>query len=316
MRVSAPLPVAVFLLLFSGSIGVRLLPAQTDPSAHDARDFLPGKKDSVKFAVIGDSGTGKTGQYDVALRMEESWSRFAFGFVIMLGDNLYGGEGAKDYRKKFELPYQGLLKNDIRFYASLGNHDEAVQRNYHLFNMGGERYYSFRKGNAQFFALDTDYLDPAQVRWLERELGESRAEWKICFFHHPIYSSGRRHGPDLKLREVLEPIFVQNGVDVVFSGHEHFYERYRPQKGIRYFISGAAGKLRRMNVRVGPNTDAWFDTDLSFMLVEIVGETLYFQAVSRSGQVVDQGAFTSRADGPPGPDGSQSGSPSTRGRLG
>jgi len=87
---------------------------------------------------------------------------------------------------------------------------------------------------------------------------------------------------------------VNNGVDAVFAGHEHFYERLKPQKEIHYFISGAAGKLRKGDVEESSMSAAHFDQDNSFMLVEIVDDTMYFQSISRTGKTVDQGAFNRR----------------------
>ena len=118
------------------------------------------------------------------------------------------------------------------------------QRLYKPFNMNGERYYTFKKGNVRFFALDSNYFDQTQADWLEKALAESTEDWKICFFHHPLYSSGGRHGSEVDLRAQLEPLFLKHGVQVVFAGHEHFYERLKPQKGIYYFVNGGGAKLR------------------------------------------------------------------------
>ena len=114
-------------------------------------------------------------------------------------------------------------------------------------------------------------------------------QWKICYFHHPLYSSGATHGSEMDLRAVLEPIFVKYGVNVVLAGHEHFYERIRPQKGITHFICGASGKLRPGDIRRASFTAAGFDRDQSFMLVEIAEDDLRFQAVTRAGTVIDSG---------------------------
>ena len=252
---------------------------------------LPLKPNSVRFAVIGDSGTGAKPQYETALEMAEVRKSFPFDFVIMLGDNIYGGSSAKDYRRKFEDPYRPLLDAGVKFYASLGNHDGTNQRLYKPFNMEGKRYYSFKRSNAEFFALDSNYVDAQQLDWLDSQLRESSAAWKICFFHHPLYSHARAHGADLDLRKRLEPRFEANGVRVVFSGHEHVYERLKEQRGIHYFVLGNSGQLRPHYLRASPDTAKGFDTDRTFALIEIAGPELYFQVLSRTGQTVDSGAI-------------------------
>src|SRR6266851_9997193 len=197
---------------------------------------LPLKAKSVRFAVIGDTGTGDKEQYEIGRQMANYREKFPFDFVIMLGDNMYGGESPDDFKEKFEDPYKPLLAAGVKFYASLGNHDNPNQRFYKPFNMGEKRYYSYKNGNAEFFALDSHYMDPEQLDWIKQKLRDSNAAWKICYFHHPLYSDGKFHGPDKDLRARLEPIFLQNGVNVVFSGHDHVYERIKPQNGIDYFV--------------------------------------------------------------------------------
>jgi hypothetical protein len=261
------------------------------PAAAAGATLPPRAADSVRFAVLGDTGTGGSEQYEVGTRLAASRAVFPFAFVLMLGDNIYGSERPQDFVKKFERPYQALLDLKIPFYASLGNHDDPNQRFYKPFNMDGSRYYTFEKGGVRFFALDSNYMDQVQQEWLARELSRSTNTWKIAFFHHPLYSSGARHGSEVDLRAVLEPLFLKHGVSAVFSGHEHFYERVKPQKGIAYFTSGGAAKLRRGNIRDdSPLTAKGFDTDRSYMLVEIDDRTMYFQALSRTGALVDSGS--------------------------
>ena len=136
---------------------------------------LPIKSGSVRFAAIGDMGTGEPAQYEVAQRMLQFHQLFPFTFVIMLGDNIYGGKGPDQLQKKFEIPYKPLLEAGVQFYAALGNHDDTNERFYKFLNMNGERYYSFKKGNAHFFVLDSTYLDPKQLTWLEKQLAETGA---------------------------------------------------------------------------------------------------------------------------------------------
>jgi 3',5'-cyclic AMP phosphodiesterase CpdA len=255
---------------------------------------LPNKNGAVKFAVIGDSGTGGGAQRKIAERIAATRQAFPFEFVLMLGDNLYGRERKGDYEDKFEQPYKPLLDAGVKFYASLGNHDDPEQRLYKPFNMNGERYYSFKPSplaGVRFFALDSNYMDKKQLDWLAKELAASGSDWKIAFFHHPLYSSGGRHGSDLVLREQLEPLFVEHAVNVVFTGHEHFYERLKPQEGITYFISGSAAKLRRGDIEKSPLTAKGFDQGYTFMIVEIDGDELHFQSISETGQTVDSGVI-------------------------
>jgi 3',5'-cyclic AMP phosphodiesterase CpdA len=256
-------------------------------AAQDVR--LPNAQDSVKFAAFGDSGSGERPQFDVAAEMAQFHAKFPFDHVIMLGDNIYGGQTPKDLDRKFTQPYKALLDAGVTFHAALGNHDSQNNRNFPSFHMGGERYYTYVVKNVRFFVLDTDALDPKQVAWLEDALAKSTDEWKICYFHHPLYSDGLTHGSDVNLRVILEPLFVKYGVNVVFSGHDHIYERITPQKGITYFVAGSGGELRKGDLKRSAMTAAGYDEDCVFMLVEIAKSDLYFEAVSRTGQVVDTG---------------------------
>jgi len=255
--------------------------------------FTPSlQSGSVRFAAIGDMGTGERPQYELAARMETFRRTFPFDFVITLGDNIYGGSDASDYRTKFELPYKPLLDAGVTFHASLGNHDSPSQSLYKPFNMNGQQYYTFKKGNVQFFALDSSYMRPKELSWLETELKRSTADWKIAYFHHPLYSSGAFHGSATELRGILEPLFVTYGVQVVFAGHEHSYERVKPQQGITYFVEGASGQLRKGDLRErSALTAVGYDQDLSFMLIEIADDAFHFQTVSRTGQTVDSGVI-------------------------
>jgi calcineurin-like phosphoesterase family protein len=254
---------------------------------------LPNKENSVRFVVIGDTGTGTHQQLELAQVMLRYRQAFPFEFVLMMGDNMYGGENAIDYKQKFENIYRPLLDQKVKFYAALGNHDDSNQRFYEYFNMEGQEYYHFKKGNVSFYSLNSNYMDKKQVDWLNEKLATDTTAWKIAFFHHPPYSSGGAHGSDTKLREIIEPIFVKHGVSVVFAGHEHFYERIKPQKGIYYFISGAGGKLRQGDVKESsPLTEKAYDRDMSFMLIEINDKQMHFQVISRKGETVDGGVIS------------------------
>ena len=259
-------------------------------SAQELR--LPNAAGSVKFAVIGDSGQPGKGQTAIAEQLAAWRGRYPFDFVLMTGDNLYGSERPRDYERKFAVPYKALLAGGVKFYASLGNHDDDGQIHYKPFNMGGQKYYSFKpKDGVRFFAIDSNYVDPKQIAWLEKELAASGSDWKIVFFHHPLYSSGETHGSADAQRKLLEPVFLKYGVNVAFTGHEHFYERLAPQKGVAYFIIGSSAKLRKGDLRKTPLTVYGNDSDYAFMLVEIVDDEMYFQAINEKGVTLDAGSI-------------------------
>lgn len=300
MRRSRPVVAACLLwsaLATSGceSRGQAAVVEQAQPAAQPAVS-LPNQNGSFKFIVLGDFGTGDRTQYELAAQMTSLHNRFKFDTAVLVGDNLYGSERPQDFEKKFERPYKPLLDAGVKFYASLGNHDSREQRYYKLFNMDGKLYYTFNpKPDIRFFALESTYPVPEQLEWLEKELSSSGSRWKIVFFHHPLYSSGDRHGSDIRLRAVLEPMFLKHNVSLVLTGHDHFYERVIPQKGILYFVVGSGGKLREGNIdRRSGITAKGFDTDLVFLACEIAGDELYFTAISRQGQIVDSGTWTRR----------------------
>ena len=274
-------------------VGAVATPPQPAPLALT----LPNKADSLKFAAFGDFGTGSRQQYELADVMARVHQIFPFELVTLVGDNLYGSQRPQDFQRKFEIPYKPLLDAGVKFYASLGNHDAREQQYYKLFNMDGKLYYSFKapRQDVRFFALDTTYLDTDHIAWVEKALQGSKEDWKIAYFHHPPYSSGDQHGSDVRLRQALEPLFVKYNVSVVFSGHDHFYERVKPQKGIVYFVVGAGGQLRRGNIDPKSGITAkGNDQDQSFLVAEINGDEMHFNAVSRGGQIVDSGVITRR----------------------
>jgi 3',5'-cyclic AMP phosphodiesterase CpdA len=192
----------------------------------------------------------------------------------------------------------GLLKERVPFHAVLGNHDVQEGRQdqcqYPLFNMAGRNYYTVEQGDGllKLFMLDSTDCDAAQVGWLEQQLKASTARWKLAVLHHPLYSSGRKHGSDLTLRRKLEPLFVRYGVNAVFSGHDHIYERTIPQQGILYFVTGAGGDTYRGSVDLkSPFRAASYDEDNHFMLIEAEHEQISFQAISETGRVIDRGVI-------------------------
>ena len=137
-----------------------------------ANSRLPVKDGSVRFAVIGDTGSGTEQQRDVGDMMIKYRALFPFEFVLMMGDNMYGGEAPKDFEKKFSEPYKALLDNKVKFYATLGNHDQPMQTNYENFNMNGKEYYRFKKGNIAFYSLEQQLHGQEAGAMARRRVGE------------------------------------------------------------------------------------------------------------------------------------------------
>lgn len=256
-------------------------------------------KPPIIFAVIGDTGSGDEAQRAVAQQMVKQRQLKPFEFVIMLGDNIYEKGEKEKIVSHFEEPYKELLADGVQFYASLGNHDIIkgleFQTNYRNFNMGGRRYYNFTKGSREgseslleFFALDTNKLDDAQLDWLDQSLKASAARWKIAFCHHSIYSSARMHRPYVKLREKLEPLYVKYGVNAVFAGHSHCYERVKPQKGVHYFTEGASGEIKKKTLdRKSPLMAFGEDSVNSFLIVQVTDNAMTVEAIAADGKLID-----------------------------
>jgi predicted phosphodiesterase len=274
-----------FTLLLAG------VPGAGRPAAQEPALVAP---EPLRFAVVGDAGTGGRPQFEIGAQLEAARAAFPFAFVLLLGDNMYGRQEPVDFVDKFERPYAPLLRAGIRFYAALGNHDDPANRLYPGFNMGAERYYTFVREDARFVVLDTNLLDQKQLAWTDETLDRAQERWKVVVFHHPLYSNGGRHGSNVELRVALEPVLVRRGVQVVFSGHEHVYERLTPQRGITYFVAGSGGQLRKGDLRRSATTAAGFDQDQSFLLVEISGDRMVFRAISRTGATVDSGVIGRR----------------------
>jgi hypothetical protein len=248
----------------------------------------------VVFAALGDTGTGDAAQYDTARAMVRARREVPFDMVLLLGDNTYNAATAADlpraYLTDFQRPYRELLDAGVGFYGVLGNHDPEEEKFYPPFHMQGRRYYSFARGPALFVGLDSNRMDPAQLAWLDNELRRP-LRWKIVFFHHPIYSSGRKHGSDIPLRSLLEPILVKHGVQAVLAGHEHVYLRTKPQSGVTYFVCGSGARLRKGDLAPSPLTAMGFDRDNAFFVGAIQDDRLRFRVVSRTGAIVDTGTI-------------------------
>lgn len=277
------------------SIGAFTAGALIRPSSIFA--FSP-VKDQVRFAVIGDWGNGSDSQTRIAKQMLAAHREKSLDFVLTAGDNIYPNGGSRNFATNFERPFNSLINDRVNFYAVLGNHDiedgRQDQCQYPLFNMAGQNYYSLKQGDglAEIFMLDSTDMGLSQLAWFERSLKNSTARWKLVVLHHPLYSSGRRHGSSMNLRKTLEPLFTRYKVNAVISGHDHIYERTKPQHDIQYFVTGAAGQIRKGDTDLKSNfRETSYDESCHFMLVKITDQKIAFQAINETGEVVDNSSI-------------------------
>jgi Calcineurin-like phosphoesterase len=249
---------------------------------------MPSIRGGTVFALMGDSGSGDQPQQAVAQAMLTYFDTARhFPFVLMLGDNLYDD----DYTNEFSVPYKPLLDRGVKFYATLGNHDRDLQIHFKPFNMGDQDRYWFDDGNARFVALNSNHpADPLQIKWLDQVYADAGTKWRIAFFHHPLYSSGQ-HAEESRdvIKPALEPVLVRNHVDVVFSGHEHLYERIKPQHEVRYFVSGGGG--RNLYDYKASAFDEIGASEHHFMVAQIAGDRLFFEAITHTQQLLDCGVL-------------------------
>lgn len=259
---------------------------------------LPGQPFTI--AVWGDSGYGDKNQYALARRIDAAQP----DLMLHTGDLIYEKGAAEDFDPKFFKVYEPTLQR-ASFYGCLGNHDLVTDRGQpfldaFVFPTNGppetpEKNFSFDYADAHVVVLDVNVtgeeMEKHMVPWLEQDLKQSKALWKFAVFHQPVYSSGL-HGDTARCRRVLAPIFSRYKVDVVFNGHDHDYERFKPQEGVVYIVTGAGGASRYFRKEFRDITARWWNADWSFTKIEINGRTLHGQQIDTKGEVVDDWSLT------------------------
>jgi hypothetical protein len=293
-----------FLLLAFGPASFLAAPPQEPAKPPIEKKVAPAPPEhaaaSIRFAVMGDTGTGDKYQYAVSKQMVAEYDRDPFQFVLMLGDNNYRGSFSKQVGAVFEKPYAKLLESGVKFYATLGNHDQQSaneEMSYGPFNMNGKRSYSFTPAGdlVEFFTIDSTPVveanDTAELEWLDKALEQSKARWKIVFIHHPPFSPGKRHGDNPILEQRLCPILQKRGVRIVMTGHEHFFAKMRENNGVDYIISGSGGKIHTGGILPDPRMEAGNDALHQFLSVTLSPNVFEYTVIAETGAVLYRGTI-------------------------
>ncbi|MGV3721328.1 MAG: metallophosphoesterase family protein, partial [Actinomycetota bacterium] len=210
----------------------------------------PPKPAPFQFAVVGDVGEGSRGERAVA----DIIQREAPEFTVAVGDLGYPLSDELTLSERFFAPFERYAAGHVIWHV-FGNHDVKADHGRPLAmasaapDNGPEglppgRNYSFDYGDAHFTVIDSNEdghtLRTRTQPWLERDLAATKSRWKFVFLHHPPFSSGR-HGCSKKVQRALVPTFQRMKVNLVFAGHDHDYERFRPIDGVTYVVSGDGG---------------------------------------------------------------------------
>lgn len=294
MPVNSPTPTFSPTSFYTPTI--TLTPTRTFTPAPSATSLPSG---NVRFAVIGDYGSGDPSEQDVAT-LVKSWNP---DFVITTGDNNYplGGADTIDshigrYYHDFIYPYLGIYgagATSNRFFPAMGNHDwdtNNAQPYLDYFALpNNERYYDFVGGPIHFFIVDSDSREPdgitsssVQAIWLQNQLAASTSEWNVVVLHHPPYSSGSVHGSNT----TVQWPYKAWGVDAVISGHDHDYERLL-EDGLPYFVNGLGGGVIYSFGTPVAGSQVRYNGDWGGMLVEANASQITFNFYSRTSLLVD-----------------------------
>lgn len=275
------------------------LPTPTPSPTIEPTIAPPTPVPPLRFAVIGDYGSGEQQAADVAA-LVKSWNP---EFIVTVGDNNYPDGAAEtidqnigQFYQEYIFPYQGQYgegSSTFRFFPTLGNHDwdtQGAQPYLDYFTLpGNERYYDVTWGPVHIFALNSDSREPdgvgrssIQAQWLKERLAASTLPWKLVVMHVPVYSSGMWGGIDW----MLWP-FQEWGATAVLSGHDHDYERLIID-GIPYFVNGLGGGEIYYFKDPVPGSQVRYDADYGAMLVTADLQQITFEFYTRWGELIDR----------------------------
>jgi tartrate-resistant acid phosphatase type 5 len=295
---------ALSLLLGEAGCYYRLPPFDDALTARTPPNLPPLPEGrALRVLVLGDFGTGGSGQREVSKAIAETHASAPPDLVLTVGDNIYpsGVESVRDplWTLVFERVYAGDFWSDLVFFPSLGNHDvegnERAQIDYSdrspRWTMPGN-YYTFQRplpsgDTVRFMALDTNILNrggdraESQVEWMDVVLESSRDRWVVVYGHHPMVSGGW-HSPSKRVREYLLPR-LQGRASLFLSGHNHSTELLLTDEGVYQAVCGGGGGLdNAYRVATTPLTLSAFSNG-GWCFLHIWPDTLAVEGYNRVG---------------------------------
>lgn len=275
----------------------------------------PPPETPFRFVAFGDSGNGSNTQREFARLIADARP----DLVIHVGDLVYPAGAGETYPTHFYEPNAAFIRH-APFMPSLGNHDAHTDQGRPLlahFNcpengppgIEPERCYWFDYGDARFVALDSNLteehgmmtreaLRAVVAPWVRQVFEECKKQWKFAFFHHPWYTNSE-HPPEggSHMKEAFMAVFEDAGVDMVFCGHNHLYERTAPMrrdrivedgKGIVYIVTGAGGVSRYPEKEPASPYIRYYNHEVfSFTQVDLSHERLQLKQIDEHGKVID-----------------------------
>lgn len=267
-------------------------------------DFFKTKRNEsqpFRFAVIGDWGSGNDAMRNVAQQVNAA----DVDFIITVGDNIYDS-GQPGLYDRYLAAYAPTMRRAPMFPA-LGDHDIQSANGkwmltYFRLPQNGPRdmkgrNYSFDYGNAHFMALDSTAFELEPInresintikRWAFRDLAETAKLWRFAFMHNPPITSESVHHEAYNTRTMLLPIFEGAGMQMLFAGHNHFYERLGPVNGISHIITGGGGRVLYQATKRRADSVVLADKVHSFTLVEVKGRELTLRQIDENGKQLDE----------------------------
>ena len=268
--------------------------APDGPLTEDASFRTAAKpEDPYCFAVVGDTQAG----HETHRLIVDRILSMAPDLVLHTGDLVADGTIEENWVTFFNIEHD-LLQN-LPVYPTLGNHEMQSSLYFDQFHLpGNERWYTFDYGNTRFIALEIDKAsayDPSseQYGWLEAALAGNTQTWLVVYFHIPPYTGSREDAGDVPtVRENLSPLFVRHGVDLVFNGHHHNYQRFQID-GVSYVITGGGGGSMHAISSVESGLVA-YSQQHNFVYVSVAGDALFVTVLSPDGETLDEFRLTSR----------------------